>query len=50
MVKGRNKSEGSIYERKDGRWEARLITGKDENGKPKKVVFYGKTKKEHLKN
>lgn len=24
----------NIYKRKDGRWEARCIIGRDENGKP----------------
>ena len=33
----------NIYKRKDGRWEARLIKGYDEQGKAKYAYFYGRT-------
>lgn len=36
----------SIYLRKDGRWEARIFFGTDENGKRKSRSFYGKTREE----
>ena len=36
----------SIYLRKDGRWEARLSLGTDENGKRKSRSFYGKSREE----
>jgi len=38
--------EYSIYYRQDGRWETRMPTGKDENGKRKYRSFYGKTPEE----
>lgn len=36
----------NVYKRKDGRWEARIPAGKDENGKRKYRSFYGKTREE----
>ncbi|HHW61273.1 MAG TPA: site-specific integrase [Syntrophomonadaceae bacterium] len=43
----RDNHDGTIRKRKDGRWEARLLTGYDaETGKPKLQCFYGKTRKE----
>lgn len=42
MAKRRNKGEGTVYKRKDGRWEGRLLI----NGN--KRTFYGKTKQEVL--
>lgn len=36
----------NVYKRKDGRWEARIPVGKDENGKRKYRSFYGKTREE----
>lgn len=36
----------NIRRRKDGRWEARLLCGKTEDGKPRYKSFYGKTYKE----
>lgn len=39
-------NKGSIYQRKDGRWESRISIGKKENGKRKYRSFYGKTREE----
>ena len=39
-------SRGTVYQRKDGRWECRIFMGKDENGKRISRSFYGKTKEE----
>ncbi|MBO6137933.1 MAG: hypothetical protein J6O71_04895 [Lachnospiraceae bacterium] len=36
----------NIYQRKDGRYEGRYITGRDENGKSKYAYVYGKTSHE----
>lgn len=36
----------NIYERKDGRFEARFIAGRDENGKAKYASVYGRSKAE----
>lgn len=39
-IRGRN--EGTIYKRKDGRWEAKITVGYDpETGKPKRMSIYG---------
>lgn len=47
MAKRRGHGEGSIYQRKkDGRWVGQVIVGYKSNGKPKRVTFYGKSKKE----
>ncbi len=37
---------GNIYQRKDGRYEARISIGKDENGKRRYRSFYGNTREE----
>lgn len=42
----RGNNEGSIYKRKDGRWEARIVTGYKPDGKPCYKSTYHKTKKE----
>ncbi|MEW5784797.1 MAG: tyrosine-type recombinase/integrase [Bacillota bacterium] len=42
----RASGEGSISQKKDGRWVASLITGLSEKGKPKRSYFYGKNRKE----
>jgi hypothetical protein len=42
----RGNAEGSIYQMKDGRWRAAVTTGKDANGKPKRVVFTKPTRHE----
>ena len=38
--------EGLIRKRKDGRWEARVMDGFQDDGRPNKRCFYGKTQKE----
>ena len=46
----RRKNEGSIRERKDGRWEVRVTTGIDfETGKSKRVSYYTNTRQEAVK-
>lgn len=42
----RGHGEGSIYQRPDGRWTAQVTTGKNAEGKQKRVTYYGKTRKE----
>lgn len=42
----RSNGEGSLHKRTDGRWEARLMVGYREDGKPNIKNFYGKTQKE----
>ena len=42
----RGPNEGNIYLRKDGRWEARLHLGYDENGKRRRKPYYGHTRRE----
>lgn len=42
----RSNGEGTLHKRKDGRWEARLMIGYREDGKPNIKAFYGKTQKE----
>lgn len=42
----RGKGEGSICQRADGRWMARIAIGTDANGKRLTKSFYGATKKE----
>lgn len=39
-------SKGTVYRRKDGRWECRISMGKDDNGKRVFRSFYGKTREE----
>ena len=39
-------ADGSIFQRKDGKWVASIITGKSENGGVKKKYFYGKSENE----
>jgi len=41
----RGNNEGSIYKRKDGRWEAKLTVGYDANEKPIRKSSYHKTRK-----
>lgn len=45
MGKHRGNGEGTISQRKDGRWEARVSQG-FMDGKPRRKVIYGKTRKE----
>jgi integrase len=43
----RGHGEGSITQRKDGRWQASILIGYNpETGKPKRKYFYGRTRKE----
>lgn len=42
----RMNGEGYLHRRKDGRWELRLMTGHQDNGKPQYKYFYGRTKRE----
>jgi integrase len=44
--KKRGNGEGLIRERKDGRWEARVTTGYDSEGKQTTRSVYGRTQKE----
>ena len=39
-------SKGTVYKRKDGRWECRISMGKDDNGKRVFKSFYGKNREE----
>ena len=46
----RAKNEGSIRERKDGRFEVRVTAGYDfKTGKSKRISYYTKTKAEAVK-
>ena len=45
----RGNGEGSIYQRKDGRWMGSITTGRNENGKVVRKTVYGKTKQEVIK-
>ena len=38
----RGNKEGSIFQRKDGRWVGAATVGYDENGKVKRKFIYGK--------
>ena len=38
----RGNKEGSIFQRKDGRWVGAATVGYDENGKVKRKFVYGK--------
>jgi integrase len=49
MGKRRGKGEGSIRQRKDGRWEGSVTTGTTANGNPKRQFVYGKTRAEVAK-
>jgi integrase len=44
--KRRGRNEGSIYRRKDGRWVGQIHLGYQEDGKPKRLYLYGRTRKE----
>lgn len=46
MSKRRGAGEGSIYERKDGRWCAQVSLGYKPGGKPHRKLIYGKTRVE----
>ena len=42
----RANNEGSIFQRKDGRWTGAVTTGYDDNGKPIRKFIYGKSRME----
>ena len=42
MSRKRGNGEGCIHKLKDGRWEARIMTGYNEKGKPKFKTFSSK--------
>ncbi len=46
MAKKRGQNEGSIRQRKDGTWEARVTVGIMANGKQNRKSLYGKTRQE----
>ena len=46
MAKRRKSGEGTVRQRKDGRWEGRVVVGYDENGLPKTKNALAKTKTE----
>lgn len=46
MTKKRGNNEGSIYQRKDGRWAAQILVGHSTEGKPIRKTLYGKSRKE----
>ena len=46
MAKRRKKGEGSVRQRKDGRWEGRVVIGYDEKNLPKTKNVLAKTKSE----
>lgn len=46
MAKKRGNGEGSIRQTKEGYWEARIMIGYNEKGKPKYKVFSSKTRSE----
>ena len=40
----RGNNEGSIYQRKDGKWCGQVLIGYNDRGKPTRKTFYGKTR------
>ena len=44
MAKRRKRGEGSVYLRKDGRWEGRVVVGYDDKGLPITKNVLAKTK------
>ena len=46
MGKRRKKGDGSVRQRKDGRWEGRVVIGYDEKGLPRTKNVLAKTKRE----
>jgi AP2 domain. len=44
--KSRGNGEGSIRQRKDGRWEAKITIGQNDSGSQKMKYFSGKTRQE----
>ena len=48
MARKRKAGDGTVRQRKDGRWEGRIVIGYDDNGYPKTKNVLAKTKKECL--
>ncbi len=48
MAKKRKQGAGTLRKRSDGRWEARVVTGYDDNGNPKTKSVLARTKTECL--
>ena len=46
MARKRKAGDGTVRQRKDGRWEGRIVIGYDDNGYPKTKNVLSKTKKE----
>ena len=46
MARKRKAGDGTVRQRKDGRWEGRVVIGYDDNGYPKTKNALAKTKKE----
>ena len=46
MARKRKAGDGTVRQRKDGRWEGRIVIGYDDNGCPKTKNVLAKTKKE----
>ena len=46
MARKRKVGDGTVRQRKDGRWEGRVVIGYDDNGYPKTKNVLAKTKKE----
>ena len=46
MARKRKAGDGTVRQRKDGRWEGRIVIGYDDNGYPKTKSVLAKTKKE----
>ena len=45
MARQRKAGDGTVRQRKDGRWEGRIVIGYDDNGSPKTKNVLAKTKK-----
>ena len=46
MAGKRKRGSGTLRQRKDGRWEGRIVIGNDEKGLPKTKNVLAKTKRE----
>ena len=46
MARRRKSGSGTVRERKDGRWEGRIVVGYDDRGLPKTKSVLAKTKTE----
>ena len=46
MARKRKAGDGTVRQRKDSRWEGRIVIGYDDNGYPKTKNVLAKTKKE----